>query len=185
MNTLIKIKNLFKNNLLLTFSIVATIALSIYSPLIGLAIINKFLATCKSTIPILILMFALLAFVKIGMDSDKTKNIISSNNNFKGLFMSYAFGLLVSGPIYPGFTLGKTLMEHGLKSRIVIVMLSTWATIKLPLLPFELKILGLKITCVRWFITTIAVFMIAIISNYIIDFINSRSNQEENTIKKF
>lgn len=175
MNMLIhKSKNFIKNNLLLMFSIILTLVLSLYNHSIGIAILNKFLSTCKSTLPILILMFGLLAFIQIGMNSGKVKNIIEDNNNFKGLIISYVFGLLVSGPIYPGFTLGKTLIEHGLKSKIIIVMLSTWATIKLPLLPFELKILGLKITLVRWGVTTVAIFIIAFICDYLIKFINKK-----------
>lgn len=166
-----------KNNLLLTAAVLATIVIWIFNPNKGMNILKNFLNTCESTIPILILMFALLAFIKVGMNSDAVQKGIQKNTGIKSIMFGYIFGLLVSGPIYPGFSLGKILMEHGIKIRVVIIMLSTWATLKVALLPFEIKILGLHVTIVRWIVTGIVIFLIAILCEVIIKYVENKKNK--------
>lgn len=163
-----KLINTMKNNLLLVVAVVAAIGIWIFDHDKGIEILKNFLSTCESTIPILILMFALLAFIKVGMNSDRVQKGIQKNSGIKSVLFGYIFGFLVSGPIYPGFSLSKILMENGIKIRVVIIMLSTWATLKIPLLPFEIKILGIYVTIVRWIITGIMIFIIGILCELII-----------------
>lgn len=165
-----------KSNLLLTVAVAATIGIWIFDHNKGIDIFKNFLNTCKSTIPILILMFALLAFIKVGMNSDAVQKGIQKNTGIKSIMFGYIFGLLVSGPIYPGFSLSKILMEHGIKIRVVIIMISTWATLKIALLPFEIKILGLHVTIVRWIVTGVVIFLIAILCEAIIKCIENKKN---------
>ena len=178
MNT---IKNVIKSNLLLTVAVLTTIGIWIFNSNKGMNILINFLNTCKSTVPILILMFALLAFIKVGMNSDAVQKEIQKNTGIKGIILGYVFGLIVSGPIYPGFSLSKILMEHGIKIRVVIIMLSTWATLKIALLPFEVKILGVHVTIVRWIVTGIVIFLIAIFCEFII---NYTENKKDKFMKK-
>lgn len=178
MNT---IKSVIKSNLLLTVAVLATIGIWIVDSNKGINILINFLNTCKSTVPILILMFALLAFIKVGMNSDVVQNGIQKNTGIKSIILGYIFGLLVSGPIYPGFSLSKMLMEHGIKIRVVIIMISTWATLKIALLPFEVKILGIHVTIVRWIVTVIVIFLIGILCELIINYIK---NKKDNFMKK-
>jgi len=174
MNT---IKNVIKSNLLLTVAVLATIGIWIFDSNKGMTILINFVNTCKSTVPILILMFALLAFIKVGMNSDAVQKEIQKNTGIKSIILGYVFGLLVSGPIYPGFSLSKMLIEHGIKIRVVIIMLSTWATLKIALLPFEVKILGVHVTMVRWIVTVIVIFFIAILCEVIIKYIETNKDR--------
>lgn len=171
------IKKLIKNNLLLTTSVLATIGIWISDSDKGINILKSFLNTCRSTIPILILMFALLAFIKIGMDSDAVQREIQKNTGVKSIILGYIFGFLVSGPIYPGFSLGKLLMKHGIKIRVVIIMISTWATLKIALLPFEVKILGIYVTLIRWIVTGVVIFLISILCEIIIGYIGNNKDR--------
>lgn len=173
-----KIGKIIKSNLLLTSAVFITILIGFLDYKKAEAIMKQFLSTCKSTIPILLLMFALLAFIQIGMSSGNVQKAIQKNEGIKSILLAYLFGFLVSGPIYPGFSLGKLLIEKGMKVRIVIIMLSTWATIKIALLPFEIKLLGGYMTIVRWLITIIVIFFMGVICEGIISSIEyKRGNQ--------
>lgn len=181
MNT---IKNVIKSNLLLTVALLATIGIGIIDSNKGMNILINFMNTCKSTVPILILMFALLAFIKVGMNSDAVQKGIQKNTGIKSIILGYVFGILVSGPIYPGFSLSKILMEHGIKIRVVIIMISTWATLKIALLPFEVKILGVHVTIVRWMVTGTVIFLIAILCEFIINYIENKEHKLSKKMKK-
>ncbi len=178
MNT---IKKVIKKNLLLTVSLFVSIVIGISDIDKGKSILINFLNTCKSTLPILVLMFALLAFIKVGMNSDAVQKAIQKNTGIKSIILGYVFGLLVSGPIYPGYSLSKMFIEHGIKIRVAIIMLSTWATLKIALLPFEVKILGVHVTIIRWIITAIVIFFIALLCEHIIKYIE---NKKDKLIKK-
>ena len=68
-------------------------------------------------------------------------------------------------------------IEHGIKIRVAIIMLSTWATLKIALLPFELKILGVHVTIVRWIITAIVIFFIALLCEFIIKYMRVKMDK--------
>lgn len=154
----------------------------------GVQIAVLFLQTCKSTIPILLLMFLLLSFLKFGMDTSKIQKSMKKKDGVKSTLFAYLFGTLVSGPIYPGFALGNILIQGGVRVRTVVIMLSVWATLKIPLLPYELKILGAKLCVVRWIVTGIMIFILSFICDKICFAIEKKSTkqsiikQEERTL---
>jgi len=123
---------------------------------------------CRQSLFILILMFGLLSFMKIILSSSIIKEKISKANNYKSMLLAALLGLVISGPIYPGFTLGKMLLHSGVKIRTIIILLSVWGTLKLPMLPFEIDILGGEFTLARWIVTGIGIFMMSIVCEYII-----------------
>ncbi|SFR87817.1 permease [Anaeromicropila populeti] len=169
-----KIISLLKSNLLPIISVAAFLVIFIVSPEKGEKIAVKFKDTCIDTIPILLLMFALLAFIKVAMDSDVIKNTIEKSKGVKSVLFAYMFGMLVSGPIYPGYSLGNMLIKKGMQVRVVVIMLSVWATLKIPLLPFEVKALGIKLTAVRWIVTAISIFFMALLSEKMLKVVDNK-----------
>jgi len=169
-----KIIDFLKNAKL--FILAAVITGIIYSQdhTLGLNIIKTFGKFFRSTIPILLLMFALLAFIKREMNSKFFEEKLSAGGELQKTLFAYLFGTIVSGPIYPGYMLGKMLMEKGIKIRIVIIMLSVWATLKIPMLPYEVQILGWNMSIVRWIVTGVAIYIMAILCEYIIKLIEKK-----------
>lgn len=141
----------------------------------GIQVAVLFFKTCKSTIPILLLMFLLLSFLKFGMDTNKLQENVNKRNGISNIIFAYLFGTLVSGPIYPGFTLSKILLQGGVKIKIIVVMLSVWATLKIPMLPYELKILGSKLCIIRWIITGVTIMFLSIVCEKVYIIIEKRS----------
>lgn len=150
----------------------------------GIQVAVLFFRTCKSTIPILILMFLLLSFLKFGMDTNKLQKNVNKRNGISNIIFAYLFGTLVSGPIYPGFTLSKMLLQGGVKIKIVVVMLSVWATLKIPMLPYELKILGSKLCIIRWIITGVTIMLLSIVCEKIYIIIEEKSIKNINKTRK-
>ncbi len=153
----------YKSAILPIITLMITIFIYISDRDKGIQVILLFLKTCKSTIPILLLMFLLLSFLKFGMDMTKLQKSINKQDGVKSVIFAYFFGTLVSGPIYPGFALSKMLVQGGVRIRVIVIMLSVWATLKVPMLPYELKILGLKLCIIRWIVTGVVILIIGIV----------------------
>lgn len=153
----------YKSAILPIITLMVTIFICISDHDKGVQVITLFLKTCKSTIPILLLMFLLLSFLKFGVDMTKLQKSINKQDGVRSVIFAYLFGTLVSGPIYPGFALSKMLIQGGARVRVIVIMLSVWATLKIPMLPYELKILGLKLCIIRWMVTSVVILLIGVI----------------------
>jgi hypothetical protein len=55
------------------------------------------------------------------------------------------------------------LLDKGASLRNVIIILSSWAVIKLPMLVNEAKFIGLHYVAVRWILTTLSIYLMATI----------------------
>ncbi|MDI6873482.1 permease [Candidatus Solincola sp.] len=70
-----------------------------------------------------------------------------------GLLLSIFLGTLPTGPLYVAFPLAAMLLKKGARVANVMVFLSAWACIKLPLELMELQFLGWKFTFLRLVLT--------------------------------
>lgn len=164
------------NNKLFVTSLILIICIFIINEQKGIEVCNKIIEISYNTIPILLLMFLLLAFIKLGLNSNIVEKHIQRGNKYKNVLIAYLFGMFVSGPIYPGYSLGSMLISKGIKIRVIVILLSVWSTLKIPLLPYEVSILGLKLTIVRWFVTFILIYVLSIMMEKTIIFLNKIHN---------
>ncbi len=164
-----KIEIFVKQNVFFSFSILATFICFSHNYDNGIKVLSYFVSMIKSIGILLILMFCLLGVLTVWMQSSKAKKILASSGGGKGYIYAYSFGVLVCGPIYPGFSFGKTLIEKKVSIATVVIMLNVWATTKISLLPFEIKLLGYNITMIRWIVTLVVVYFSAITCELIIN----------------
>lgn len=80
---------------------------------------------------------------------------LGSQSGLWGPALALAFGSLSAGPIYAAFPIAKTLHKKGASVSNVVIILSAWAVIKVPMLANEAKFLGPKFMVVRWFLTVV------------------------------
>lgn len=162
------LKNFLRENKLFLLGLISISSIYILDKERGGQILVELWHMLYEIIPILILMFGLLAFLKIGLNSNVVERKINSGNSSRNTFLAYLIGMFISGPIYPGFNLGRILIEKGVRIRSIIILLSMWATLKVPFLPYELDLFGFKFTMIRWIVTGTTIYIIAILSEKII-----------------
>ncbi len=80
---------------------------------------------------------------------------LGSRSGLGGAALALAFGSLSAGPIYAAFPIAKTLHKKGASISNVVIILSAWAVIKVPMLANEAKFLGPKFMVVRWLLTVV------------------------------
>jgi uncharacterized membrane-anchored protein YitT (DUF2179 family) len=65
------------------------------------------------------------------------------------------------GPLYAAFPIGKSLLEKGASLYNVAVFLCVWASIKIPMILFEMKFLGAQFALLRLALTIPSILIIS------------------------
>jgi uncharacterized membrane protein YraQ (UPF0718 family) len=79
----------------------------------------------------------------------------------KGLAVSVLLGTVAMGPLYAAFPIGKALLDKGASLYNVAVFLCVWASIKIPMILFEIKFLGAEFALLRLALTLPAILVIS------------------------
>ena len=78
-----------------------------------------------------------------------------------GNLLSLVLGSISAGPIYAAFPISKMLMSKGASVANIVIILSSWAVIKVPMLANEAKFLGVSFMSTRWVLTVAAILIMA------------------------
>jgi uncharacterized membrane protein YraQ (UPF0718 family) len=89
-------------------------------------------------------------------------------SGLRGNLFALLFGSLSAGPIYAAFPICKTLLNKGASVANVVIILSAWAVIKVPMLANEAKFLGAGFMAVRWVLTVAAIFTMAYLTGALV-----------------
>lgn len=86
-----------------------------------------------------------------------------------GNLLSLLLGSISAGPIYAAFPISKALISKGASVSNVVIILSSWAVIKVPMLANEAKFLGVSFMGIRWGLTVISILLMAWVMGKLID----------------
>ncbi|WIF95379.1 permease [Caminicella sporogenes] len=86
---------------------------------------------------------------------------LGEKSGYKGKLFSFIVGSLSAGPIYAAFPICKTLIRKGASISNVVIILSAWAVVKVPMLVNEAKFLGVEFMTLRWILTIISILIMA------------------------
>lgn len=111
------------------------------------------------------------------------KTIISHlgiSSGIKGNILAVLIGMLSTGPIYAAFPIAGIIKQKGGSTQNVVIILSTWAVVKVPMLINEVKFLGFDFMITRWILTIFAIVIFAKITELIVD---RRSTTNERSVE--
>jgi len=74
-------------------------------------------------------------------------------SGIKGKLLSILIGAFSAGPIYAGFPVAKTLYDKGASVGNVVIILSAWAVVKVPMYLVETSFLGAPFANTRYLLT--------------------------------
>jgi len=112
---------------------------------------------------ILPVIFMLTVAIDVLIPKEWIVKRLGSKSGTAGMALALAFGSLSAGPIYAAFPIAKTLHKKGASVANVVVILSAWAVIKVPMLANEAKFLGPDFMAVRWLLTVLFIFVMGTI----------------------
>jgi uncharacterized membrane protein YraQ (UPF0718 family) len=130
---------------------------------------------------ILPVVFILTSLIETWVPKEVIINGFGEKSGIKGIILSFLLGSFSAGPIYAAFPVCKMLLKKGASIVNIIIILSAWAVIKVPMLVNEVKFLGLKFMGIRWILTIISILIMA---NVIAHFIKKDDINIENDLIK-
>lgn len=152
-----------KKNLFLVGVIVIYLLLFVINTEKAILSINNSGYYLKEMLIIMPVVFLLTALIEAWIPKDMIINALGEESGLKGSFISLALGSVSAGPIYAAFPVCKMLLQKGASISNIVVILSSWAVIKIPMLANEAKFLGPKFMIVRWIFSTIAIIFMGYI----------------------
>lgn len=122
----------------------------------------------KEMLIIMPVVFLLTALIDAWIPKNVIMKALGENSGLKGSFTALALGSISAGPIYAAFPVAKTLLKKGASVGNIVVILSAWAVIKIPMLANEVKFLGAKFMIARWIFTVISIILMGYITSKLV-----------------
>ncbi|MPN37758.1 hypothetical protein SDC9_185279 [bioreactor metagenome] len=89
--------------------------------------------------------------------------IMGEKSSFKGVILALLLGVVTAVPLYALLPVAGVLLKKGSRIFNVLVFLCASASIRIPLLLFEISSLGWKFTSIRFVLNLVIIFAIALI----------------------
>ncbi len=109
--------------------------------------LNFFKGMLIKIIPVLVLIFVLMALTNYFVKPKKLVKYLGRNSGLKGWLIAIVAGILSSGPIYMWYPLLSDLQKHGMRVGLISAFLYNRA-IKIPLLPLLIVYFGVTYSVV-------------------------------------
>lgn len=157
-----------KDNIFFVVVAAAYILMFIITPDMGITSIKNSSYYIKEMLIIMPVIFVLTALLDTWIAKEKITKYLGKESKVKGIILSFVLGSISAGPIYAAFPMCVMLHKKGASVRNLVIILSSWAVIKVPMLLNEAKFLGIKFMAIRWVLTVIAIVVFSWITSNII-----------------
>lgn len=159
-----KIKKMVLNNKLIVFTVFAYLAVLIYNDKIFIKGIINTGIYLKEMLEIMPAIFIIAALINTWVPSEIIMENFGEKSGLKGKLFSLFIGSISAGPIYAAFPIAQSLLFKGASISNVIIIISAWAVVKIPMLLVEIKFLGVSFAAARYLFTIPSILLIGIIA---------------------
>ncbi|NMC57448.1 MAG: hypothetical protein GYA50_09535 [Eubacteriaceae bacterium] len=154
---------IFKKNIFLIIVLCLNLAALVLFPQTG---IKSFEFTVKNFMNFLFMLtpvFICIGLMDVWIDRKAMIKLMGENSKSKGVLISFALGVVTAVPLYALLPIAGMLLKKGSKISNVLIFICSSASIRIPLLLFEVSYMGWKFTMIRFIVNFFIVFAIAII----------------------
>ena len=162
------ILNILKKNKPAVLVAAAYAVIAVFSPEQALGSLQNSVYYLKEMLQVLPVVFLLTAVIEALVPRQLILRGLGEQSGWRGNMLALLLGSVSAGPIYAAFPIGKTLLKKGASISNLIIILSAWAVIKVPMLANEVKFLGVQFMAFRWMLTVPAIFLMAFLSEKLV-----------------
>ncbi len=163
-----KIINYLKQNKFLSLVLLAYMVSFILRPQFAAQAFDNSAYYFIEMIQIMPMIFLLIVVIDVLIPKEVIINNLGEGSGFKGGILALVLGSISAGPIYAAFPVSKLLLKKGASIGNIVVILSAWAVVKVPMLANEAKFLGAEFMRTRWILTVISIFIMSAIVSAIV-----------------
>lgn len=106
--------------------------------------------TLRRTLPLLLVAFAIVGYVDVLSPQDLVQAWLGPDSGWRGLLLAEGVGMVLPGGPYVVFPLIAVLYQAGAGLGPAVTLITSWATLALLSVTFELPFMGWRFTVVRW-----------------------------------
>lgn len=114
--------------------------------------------------PILVL----VGLFEVWVPRSMIERAMGKESRLKGIIVSSFVGTAAMGPLYVAFPVGLSLLNKGASLFNISIFLCVWASIKIPMILFEIKFLGADFAFLRLALTVPSIIAISFLLNLIL-----------------
>ena len=174
-----KVLTVLKKNAFLFCVLLGYVIILIIKPDMGIAAVKNSGYYVKEMLIIMPVIFILTALLDTWIPKGTIMKYLGKQSRAKGIVLSFVLGGISAGPIYAAFPLCVMLHKKGASIRNIVIILSSWAVIKIPMLINEAKFLGMQFMVVRWALTVVAIIIFSWITSKIVKDSDLPAEKEE------
>jgi len=174
-----KIFKFLKVNIFLVGVISVYIILAIINPAMSFQGIKNSWYYIKEMIMIMPVIFVLTALLDSWIPKETIIKFLGKEAKTKGVILAFILGSISAGPIYAAFPFCIMLHKKGASIKNIVIILSAWAVVKIPMLLNETKFLGIKFMAIRWVLTILGILLFSWLTAKIVKDKDLSSGKEE------
>lgn len=156
-------KKLIKKYWLLTAVIATNLITLIFYPQTGIDALSFTGKNFFNFLFILTPIFICIGLMDVWIERDTMIRIMGEKSGFKGVLVALLLGVITAVPLYALLPVACVLLKKGSRISNVLIFLCSSASIRIPLLLFEISSLGWQFTFARFGLNIVVVFAIAFI----------------------
>lgn len=107
--------------------------------------------------------FICIGLLDVWIERDTMIKIMGEKSGFKGMIVALLLGMVTAVPLYALLSVAGVLLKKGSRIFNIMIFLCASASIRIPLLLFEISSLGWRFTFLRFGLNIVVVFAIAFI----------------------
>ncbi|NLC11680.1 MAG: permease [Firmicutes bacterium] len=135
----------------------------LYRPAVGREIIFNTLLFSRKMIIIMPPIFVLLSLLHVWVPADFVARYLGGKNGPLGTLLTIVLGSAASGPFYGAFPVAATMLQKGATFMNAMLFLGAWSIMKLPMVLYEISILGVKFGLTRMLVNIPGIIFIALL----------------------
>lgn len=147
----------------LSVMVLCNVILWLYDPQIGKTALAFSGKNFISFLLILTPVFICIGLMDVWVEREKMIWIMGVDSGRKGIAVALLSGMITAVPLYALLPVAGVLLKKGCRIFNVLLFLCTSASIRIPLLLFELSSLGVPFTLIRFVLNLFVIFAIAFI----------------------
>ncbi len=156
-------KKLLKKYCFLAAIVVLNLAVLIFQPQTEIDALRFAGKNFLSFLFMLTPVFVCIGLLDVWIKRDTMIKIMGEKSGFKGVLVALLLGVVTAVPLYALLPVSGVLLKKGSRISNVLLFLCASASIRIPLLLFEISSLGWQFTFARFGLNIVVVFAIAFI----------------------
>ena len=145
--------NILKKHKLISVAALAYLVTLIVSPQTFMNALKQNGTFLLEMLEILPPIMVISSLISVWVPNDVIIKGFGNTSGVKGKLLSILIGAFSAGPIYAGFPVAKTLYDKGASVGNVVIILSAWAVVKVPMYLVETSFLGASFANTRYLLT--------------------------------